>query len=576
MKLWFNNSRLTYAIKTAYFGWGLGLLALGAYLAWLWLPSRLPALSLMLLVGLGVGARVGLAQPTRVRGWLQLALKPEYLALGAILIVATALRFAGLAQSLPYLDNPDEPTTVQAAIKMLQTGDLNPHFFRWPSLPFYTQFLISIPRFLAGVGAGDFTNLANISDTNFYLWGRVLSAALGSATVLVTYLIGRFLYGPATGLLAALILAVLPLHTEHSHYVTPDIMVTFWATLTILFAVLIYKYGRSRWYWWAGIAAGLTIGSKYNVGIVCLTVILAHFLTPVIRRGRFNWLVKSGLIALIIFLLTTPFAILDLSGFLDEIAFQVRHYTIVGHGTASDGASWSAYLQDFVNEAFVYQAAIVAVGGIGIVLWRQRREDWLILSLPAIGYLFFATAKVHFSRNLLPLLPPLAILGAVFVLTVVSWASQKLNITKSLTVQGVIVVILWLAFFGFALQHSFLTDRYYLQPDTRTQAGAWVIKNVAAGSKLRLEHSAPLLPPDRYQDVSAQRPIGGHDLEWYRQQGYNYLVASSYEYRHLMADDAQANQNYETLFKQGHLVAQFAGDSPDHPGPTILIYKLDP
>ena len=552
------------------------MLAFGAYLAWLSLPSRLPALGLLLLVGSGVGARVWVGQPTRIRGWLQLALKPEYLALGTILIAATALRFAGLAQSLPYLDNPDEPTTVQAAIKMLQTGDLNPHFFRWPSLPFYTQFLISIPRFLAGVGAGDFTNLTNISDTNFYLWGRVLSATLGSATILVTYLIGRLLYNPATGLLAALTLAVLPLHTEHSHYVTPDVMVTFWATLTILFAVLIYKDGRSHWYWWAGIAAGLTIGSKYNVGIVFLTVILAHFLTPTIRRGRFNWLVKSGLIALVVFLLTTPFAFLDLSGFLDEIAFQVRHYTIVGHGTASDGASWSAYLQDFLNEAFVGQAAFVAVGGIGIALWRQRREDWLVLSLPAVGYIFFATAKVHFSRNLLPLLPPLAILGAVFVLAVASWASQNLKLTKSLTVQGAIVVILWLAFFGFALQHSFLTDRYYLQPDTRTQAGEWVIKNVAAGSKLRLEHGAPLLPPDRYQDVSAQRPIGGHDLDWYRQQGYNYLVASSYEYRPLMADDAQANQNYGALFKQGHLVAQFAGDSSDHPGPTILIYKLDP
>jgi 4-amino-4-deoxy-L-arabinose transferase-like glycosyltransferase len=384
-------------------------------------------------------------------------------------------------------------------------------------------------------------------------------------------------------------MAVLPLHTEHSHYVTPDVPVTFWSSLTILFAILIYKSGSSRWYWWAGVATGLTIGTKYNVGIVFLVVILAHFLTPKTQRGKFSWLVKSGLLALLIFLVTTPFAVLDLSGFLDEMAFQVRHYTILGHGTASDEASWSAYLSDFWNEAFVKQASFAALGGIGLALWRQRREDWLVLALPALGYLFFSAAKVHFSRNLMPLLPPLALLAALFLLEISRFIFilSKLSLNKgrnakfllflkgNLTAKATIMVILWLVFFGFALQNSFLTDHYYLQPDTRIQAGQWLVANVQAGAKLRMEHGAPLLPTDRYQDVNEQRPIGGHDLEWYKQQGFNYLVASSYEYRVLMADDAQANQNYQALFAHGKLVAKFAGDSPDHPGPTILVYKID-
>ena len=569
------------------FGWLLGLLAFLAFLTWLSLPSRVPAFFLLGLLAVGAGLRGWSKASAQVQSRLLAWVTPEWLALGLILALALGLRFAGLAQSLPYLDNPDEPTTVQAAIKMLQTGDLNPHFFRWPSLPFYTQFLISIPRFLSGVSSGEFTKLANLPDTGFYLWGRVLSATFGSATVLLTFLSGRMLYGRAAGLVAALIMAVLPLHTEHSHYVTPDVAVTFWSSLTLLFAILIYKSGASRWYWWAGVATGLTIGTKYNVGIVFLVVILAHFLTPKAQRGKFSWLLKSGLIALLVFLVTTPFAVLDLSGFLDEMAFQVRHYTILGHGTASDEVSWSAYLSDFWNEAFVKQASVAALGGVGLALWRQRREDWLVLALPAAGYLFFSAAKVHFSRNLMPLLPPLALLAALFLLEVGHFILRGLLINRSknkkfllflkgnLTAKATIMVILWLVFFGFALQNSFLTDRYYLQPDTRLQAGQWLVENVPAGAKLRMEHGAPLLPADRYQDVSEQRPIGGHNLEWYKQQGFNYLVASSYEYRVLMADDAQANQNYQALFAQGKLVAKFPGDSPDHPGPTILVYKID-
>lgn len=561
-------------LSTNYFNWLLGLMAFVAYVAWLALPSRVPALGLVMLIAVGAVLRFRQMQPLQAIRILIFALQPEIIALGVIMLLAIGLRFVALSQNLPYLDNPDEPTTVQAAVKMLQTGDLDPHFFRWPSLPFYTQFLISIPRFLAGIGANEFTNLQSIDYSGFYLWGRAFSALLGCATVFVTYLTGRILYGPATGLLAALILAILPLHTEHSHYVTPDVPVTFWASLAVLFAALIYKKGQQQWYWWAGVATGLAIGTKYNVGIVFFTVILVHFLTPKEQRGKFNWLIKSAIAAVVVFLLTTPFAVLDLNGFLDEMAFQVRHYTILGHGAESQGASWWAYLQDFWNEAFVYQAVIVAIGGIGLALWRQKREDWLMLSLPALGYIFFSSAIVHFSRNLMPLLPGLCILGAEFLLMTANLIFSRLHI-KKLAMQGAIVVILSLTFLSVALAHSFLTDRYYLQPDTRVQAANWIVTNIPAGAKIRLEPDTPLLPANRYQDIDEQRPIGGHPLDWYRQQGFNYLVASSYEYRDLMASDPTAKANYEALFNTGHLVAQFPGDSSQHPGPTILIYKLD-
>src|SRR5215210_7753092 len=61
-----------------FFGWLLGLLGLAAYLCWLALPSRLPALGLLGLLAGGATARWYAA---RTRQGLKLRLRAEYTAL---------------------------------------------------------------------------------------------------------------------------------------------------------------------------------------------------------------------------------------------------------------------------------------------------------------------------------------------------------------------------------------------------------------------------------------------------------------------------------------------------------------
>ncbi len=545
---------------------------LAAYITWLALPSRLVSLGLIGAVIAGAGLRWWGKSETGL--WV----RAEYVGLGFILTIAAALRFTALRQNLPYIDSPDEPTLTRAAIAMLQTGDLNPHFFRWPSLPFYMQFGVSLPQFLSGVSSNAYTNLKDLVPDGFYLAGRTMSAALGTATVLLTWGLGRVLYGSAVGLVGAAILAVLPLHTEHSHYITPDIIVTFFATLTLLFVALLYRTGERRWYWWAGVAAGLTISSKYNVGIIVLTLILAHFLRAQPQRPPLKWLGWGLGLAGLSFIATSPFILFDWAGFLNELALQVRHYTILGHGVASEGESWSAYLRDFWQEGFTYQASLVVLGGIIFGLVRQRREDWLLLSFPLAGYFFFSLAKVHFARNLLPLLPALALLAAVFLLALVGgiahyfpaqWSSRRRKL-----VWGGVLLSLGIGAFYFCILNSILTNRYYLQPDTRTQAGEWIVGNIPPGSRLRLEQNTPTLPANRYRSAEEQRPIGAHPPDWYRQQGFEYLVASSYQYDDLSNTDPEAARNYRLIAEQFTLVRQFQGESREYPGPTIKIYKV--
>lgn len=562
--------------RTSYYSWALGLLGALVYLAWLALPSRLPALAL--LAGLGGGASLRWYAGYTARTGARVVIRVEYIGLVLVLLVAGALRFTALQQSLPYFDNPDEPTMTNTGLKMLQTGDLNPRFFRWPSLPFYIQFAASAYQFLSGVGQGRYTDLQNLPTEGFFLIGRYVSAILGTATVFLTYLLGRTLYGRAVGLVGGLVLAVLPLHSEHSHYVTPDIIVTFFAVLTLLFAARLFRTGEKKWYLWAGVAAGCTLGSKYNVGVVLAIILLAHFLTPGPRRGKIAWLGGSFGLTLLVFIMTTPFAIFDLPGFLNELAFQVRHYTILGHGSASETASWLAYLQDFWQQGFVYQASLVALGGIIFALVRQRRADWLTVAFPLLGYFFFSTARVNFARNLLPLLPSLAVLSGVLLVGLAGWVVGHWPGFKTgraaLIGQTALVVVLFTGFFFFAGLHSVLTDRYFLQPDTRQLAAEWVVAQVPAGAKIRLEQGGPILPTGRYKNVDEQRPIGAHPPDWYREQGFTYLIANSNQYDELSRTDPTAAANYRQVFEQFTLLKEFKESSKDYPGPTIQIYKV--
>lgn len=549
-----------------------------AFLAWLVLPSRIPAVGLLALVIGGAGFRRYAKQLRQQKlGWQPAYL--EYGAIGLILVIATGLRYTGLRQSLPYLDSPDEPTLTRAAIKMLQTGDFNPHFFRWPSLPFYLQALASLPRFLQDAGAGLYTDVKNIIPEGYYLAGRTWTAALGVGTVFLTYLTGRVLLGPVIGLLSGLIMAVLPLHSEHSHYITPDITVTFFCTLTLLFAALIYKTGQLKWYLAAGVAAGLTCGSKYNVAIILITVGLAHFSGEKRAATSWKWLAGAFGLALVTFILTTPFLIFDLAGFLNELAFQVRHYTIVGHEGASTLPAWQAYAEFFWREAFPYQASLFMLASLVFALIRQRREDWLLLSLPLIGYFFFSSAKVYFARNLLPLLPPLAILSAVFLVALAGWLAGRLKLNlqpaRLLKIRFIIGAVTFGIFFYFAMLYCVETDLYYSRPDTRVQAGEWLVTTVPAGAKLRLETNTPTLPAGRYKNADEQRPVGGRPPSWYIEQGFDYLVTSSSQFTELeQQNDLEAVKNYKLIEEQFELVKEFKGENNRYPGPTIRIFKV--
>ena len=79
-----------------------------------------------------------------------------------LLLVGFFTRFSGIMFGLPYLHHWDEPPVVRTAIRIMQSGDWNPHYFHYPSLLIYLQIPFYILNYFRLMGSGQLSSLADI------------------------------------------------------------------------------------------------------------------------------------------------------------------------------------------------------------------------------------------------------------------------------------------------------------------------------------------------------------------------------------------------------------------------------
>jgi len=122
---------------------------------------------------------------------------------------------------------------------------------------------------------------------------RSLSAVCGLLAVVLTWLIGRRLFGPLPATLAALLLAAAPLAVYYSQEVR------MYAQVTMLSLVAVYAYAR-RWTWLYALAGLATLYTQY-LGAAVLIALNMHALLwwrSQTRREWLGWLAANAVIAL--------------------------------------------------------------------------------------------------------------------------------------------------------------------------------------------------------------------------------------------------------------------------------------
>ena len=506
--------------------------------------------------------------------------KKDAALLGAILLLAAALRLWSIGYDLPYVFHPDEPAVIGVALRIFRSGDLNPHFFHYPSLVFYVHALAYALYYAAGQIAGIFAGPADLAglsslilgttiapDPALVLIGRFVTLVLGVGSVLLVYLSGRRLTNRrAVGAVAALFLAVSPTHIYHSRLVTPDMFATFFALTTLYYGVLIFREGKTRHYAAIGIAIGLTAASKYNGAIVGLILPVAHLL----RTGRSGWrdgrLYGAAALGGLVFLATTPYALLDYPAFSEALRFDATHYATGHSGMEGDTVRWYA--------RFLWSTATVAplLALIQIVRGAllKSKATILLASFPVVYFVFISRFVVRNDRTLLPILPFLFLLAALLLVDAAR-ATGAVRAERPRRMALAALLILLAAPVVLSARMSIAENVRRAGERTAPLAAEWINAHIPPGSRVALESYGPYIDPGVF-DLQVFEQIIDNPPGWYAEQGFNYLVLSKGRYGRFFADPERYVPEvtaYEAFFESFDLVKMFSSERAE-----IRIYAI--
>jgi Dolichyl-phosphate-mannose-protein mannosyltransferase len=324
----------------------------------------------------------------RKRAWQRLAtLDATATAESALVVVGLALAaFLRLWQLNRLGFNSDEAVYSGQAAAIANDPVLKPFFPVFRAHPLLFQTILS---FGYRLGTGD-------------LFARLLADLFGAGTVAVTFLTGRLLYGRRAGVIAALLIALMPYEIVVSRQVLLDGPMAFFATVTIYLLAQSIVSRRLVWLYAAGGTMGLTVLTK-ETGLLMMGGAFAFFaLSPEIRIRAKHFAGAAGVAAAIIlaYPLSLRFAAHTHAG-QKYLTYQL--FRRPNHG-------WGFY-PTTVPEAMGVLVVAAAVAG----LWLLRREiSWretLLLSWIAGPALFFQLYPVKGYQYLIACAPPVALLA---------------------------------------------------------------------------------------------------------------------------------------------------------------------
>ena len=312
---------------------------------------------------------------------------------------------------------------------------LNPHWFPLGSILIYVLvFFRSIIELFTDINALDMR-----------FTGRTLSALADVGSIFLVYVLGRRMFGHGVGLLAAAFTALAVIHIQNSHFYRPETfsvlftLASFWAMLRMV------ERRRLRDSALLGLMVGLALAPKVNVLPLVLPLALAYRyrvldsvdgrwsnITPEVVQRVLGHAAVAAIVALGVFVISAPYAFLDVGAFVGDLSGQFRMVRNAGLLPFT--------VQYIGTPPFLYQLQQSSVWGLGIplgvVAWlgvpftavmvyvrrETRRSDLLLLAWVVPSFLLLESFEVRFLRYVFPLMPFLILMGSRMLLCLVQWA----------------------------------------------------------------------------------------------------------------------------------------------------------
>jgi hypothetical protein len=440
------------------------------------------------------------------RNVLSAALANPYLAiLFMITVLGGIIRFYGLSN----YEGTDEYNEVFEALRVA-SGHFN--YERWWKKGY--QNLLAIEYgvyFVQGYLRGLFENPMDFAAQiirnmdPLFLIGRYTTATLGTASVALTYLVGRQMYSERAALLAAAMMSLSPLHVWVSHLVNTDVPLTFFFLCSLYFVCRFYHSGSLIHYGVAAALGAVTLNMKLTGLGIGMLFIGAHFARG-LRERRSFWQIlwcREILISTVSFIAgfvcSNPPVVFAfkkwVASFIWQYGIHQNAYDQVPYAIGDNG--YYSYMWLLYGEmgAILFASTLIA-----LVYCFVKRDDWSYMNVGSIAIIFLVLGSTTYlvqNRYFMTALPLLFILNGRLWDDLVNMASSSSRVQAMILCLVLSVAIFVPAKESFAFTHT-LTET-----NTSRIAKEWIEANIPAGSKILIDAghtiitSGPLLNQSR-------------------------------------------------------------------------------
>jgi dolichyl-phosphate-mannose-protein mannosyltransferase len=345
---------------------------------------------------------------------------------------------------------------------------------------------------------------------------REVSAFFSILTVLVTYEIGRTLYGKTVGLIAALLLAVSSYAIFLGRLALLDSTMAFLFTLAILCLAEWLSSQNPRWLYAFAATAALAIDAK----VTSVLVLIIFGVLLVLTRSRYLIPARTVPVCGLIFLafLTPAFFHLSQHGpeFLNFLSQSIRRVSHV---------PWYYYVTTIAGYEG-YLILFLWLVGFALAVVRRRTGDILLISSALVVILFLQVYPLKAFNYFLPVVPVFSVLAA----RAMAAAFTKLSFRPAWTGMAVFLLIAPSLFY---VHRTMQIDSYagmreaafWLEQNTPANAGVMTISRGSAQSVLSFYGQRDAYPFGRFRlatvlpggtIVNARLNPGSTPTDWVR------------------------------------------------------------
>ena len=403
-----------------------------------------------------------MTRENKVESEFELSHKAWYWALCGLFLFSFFLRFPYPSPSWWHVD---ERAFILHPLG-LWSGDLNPHFFNYPTLPFYLSSLLYYVYYLLSYSGSQLQFVAEryfVGGHDLIVLSRSFNTLQSALTGVVCALVGRQLYGARIGLLVGFSFAVLPLSVRFAHLATVDTGQVLWQVVSLYGALRLLSSGRWHFALWAGVCVGLAAACKYPgvLSVVPLAVACGLAVGSWSRRVRLGGIAGVG--AGLAFFCASPYVVLDFSSAWASLSSMGSEHLL---SSSHEGEGFSLWHHARYNLRYgVGLLGVLAlVGGLISRPRRYRSVDWLLLSAVLAQVFFLSLSSSVFMRYALPLAPLVAL----------AWGRLLWCLPKGGWVSWGVVALLCAE----PLYASLHTRTLLSGEDTRDLAREWIEENM--------------------------------------------------------------------------------------------------